>query len=399
MTRLAAILLAILLAVPAVGRSATKFTVEAGQADRVNQPLEAKLPAQLELAPGNYRLSPEAADSAAWPAQVQKAADGLVIRWIEPKLAAGSRRTYDVSPDPSAQPIFTSTMDDAHRDLRFGDTPVLRDMIQYDPADRENTYKTYTHVFDFHNKDAFITKGPGGKYPHHRGIFFGTKVFDENKTTLGDWWHCTNGISQRHDKYLADREFLGPVAAREAQVVNWDDKDGKPIVRDTRQLTIWRISPTRYVIDCDVTVESLIGKPLTLGGDAHHAGLHFRAAQEVADAKDPAGKAGSATYIRPPTAKLIKDDIYSGCPWVHMSFTVNGHHYQLTHMDGPDNPKPTTYSTRPYGRVGAFFTADTTPDKPLHLLYRLVLWEGAAPTADELAAAYASFVTPVKVTP
>ena len=72
---------------------------------------------------------------------------------------------------------------------------------------------------------------------------------------------------------------------------------------------------------------------------------------------------------------------------------------KVDHMDGPDNPKPTTYSTRPYGRVGAFFTADTAPEQPLHLLYRLVLWEGDKPTPDELAAAYYSFVTPVTVKP
>jgi hypothetical protein len=66
-------------------------------------------------------------------------------------------------------------------------------------------------------------------------------------------------------------------------------------------------------------------------------------------------------------------------------------------MDGPGNPTPTTYSTRPYGRVGAFFTADVTPDKPLHLKYRLVISEGEPPSADELARAYKSYLTPSTV--
>ena len=90
-------------------------------------------------------------------------------------------------------------------------------------------------------------------------------------------------------------------------------------------------------------------------------------------------------------------DIYADCPWVHASFDVHGHHYQLTHMDAATNPRPTTYSTRPYGRVGAFFTAEVPPDKPLHLLYRLDLWEGAAPAGDDVAAAYESFIKPVQL--
>jgi hypothetical protein len=286
---------------------------------------------------------------------------------------------------------------DGHRDLLFGKTPGLRDMINYDANDRENTYKVYTQVFDFHDPGKFITKGPGGKYPHHRGIFFGTKVWDENKTLLGDWWHCTNGISQRFDKYLPERELADEKHAREAMVVNWCDKDGKPIVRDTREYTITRSGDNAYTIDADLTVDTLIGKPIQLGGDAHHAGFHFRASQEVAEVKNEAGKESGTTYTRPPTAKLTKDDIYADCAWTNASFDANGHHYQVTHMDGPGNPPPTTYSTRPYGRVGAFFTADVTPDKPLHLKYRLVIREGDPPSMDDLAQAYKSYLTPATV--
>jgi hypothetical protein len=294
----------------------------------------------------------------------------------------------------STKGVFHFQDGDGYRDLLYGDTPVWRDMIKYDPADRENTYKPYKHIFGF-NGEGFITKGPGGLYPHHRGIFFGFKTFDsdEAKTLLGDFWHCPEpaGITQQHVKFLPEREIADGDQAREAQVVDWVAKDGKPVVRDTREFTIRRISDKKYIIDCAITVETLTGRAITLGGDAHHAGLHFRAAQSIADDKDPKHKGGSATYIRPATAKLIKDDIYSGCPWVHCSFDIQGHHYQLTHMDGPGNPTPTTYSTRPYGRVGAFFTAPVTPDKPLKLHYRLELSEGDPPTPEQLAAAYESY--------
>jgi hypothetical protein len=391
----------LLLVCAKAGAADVRFTVDAGGADRRNDPITITLPASTQLSPGNYLVADELADSAAYHARVDKSREGFAVSWIEPGLSAGQHKTYQFVPDNSGAAEFSfSAPSDDHRDLIFDKTPLLRDMLKYDPADRENTYKVYTHVLDFHDPAKFITKGPGGKYPHHRGIFFGTKVWDkESNTLLGDWWHCTKDISQRFDKYLPDREFVGPVAAREAFTVNWCDKDGKPIVCDTRQYTTWRISSTEYVLDAELAVETLTGKPITLGGDAHHAGFHFRASQEVAEVKNDAGKESGTTYTRPPTAKLTKDDIYADCPWTNASFEANGHHYEVTHMDGPGNPTPTTYSTRPYGRVGAFFTADVTPDKPLHLNYRLVIREGESPSPEELARAYKSYLTPAKASP
>ena len=71
-------------------------------------------------------------------------------------------------------------------------------------------------------------------------------------------------------------------------------------------------------------------------------------------------------------------------------------------MDGPANPRPTTYSTRPYGRFGAFFTGEVTPQKPLKVSYRLVIRDitgGATtqPVASDVGAEYQSFIKPVIV--
>src|SRR5207248_327107 len=146
-------------------------------------------------------------------------------------------------------------------------------------------------------------KGPGGKYTHHRGIFFGF-----NKTQFGDFWHCPD-VSQRHDKFLADREFTGPVAARAASIVNWVSKDEQTHARDTREVTAWHVADDVLVLDYDITVESLANEPLQLHGDAHHSGFHFRAAQEVADAKSPEGKENGTTYTRPEGAIDKKNDV------------------------------------------------------------------------------------------
>jgi hypothetical protein len=62
-----------------------------------------------------------------------------------------------------------------HLDVLLDGRLVARYMYAYDtstPQRREETYKPYLHVFDAEGRQP-ITKGPGGLYPHHRGIFIG----------------------------------------------------------------------------------------------------------------------------------------------------------------------------------------------------------------------------------
>lgn len=268
---------------------------------------------------------------------------------------------------------------DGYRDLFHGDTPVWRDMIDYDPADHANTFKNFKHVYAF-DGNGFITKGSGGKYTHHRGIFFGFK------TQFGDFWHCPD-CSERHVKYLAEREMVGKDVARDAEVTEWIAKDGRAVVRDTREVTTRWISPTHWAMDFDITVEAMTDESIQLGGDAHHAGFHFRAAQEVNDVKESA-----AQYIRPDGSKLVKDDIWENEDWCHATFSVGGKKYAVTHFDAPTNPRPIQYSSRPYGRFGSFFITQVAKGTPLKLRYRIVVRDGNTPlTKEQLASEYADF--------
>jgi hypothetical protein len=68
-------------------------------------------------------------------------------------------------------------------------------------------------------------------------------------------------------------------------------------------------------------------------------------------------------------------------------------------MNGPTNPQPTVFSTRPYGRFGAFFDGQSiSPDKPLKLKYRFILRDGSTtPDVKQLDAEYQDWITPVKI--
>src|SRR5438876_264191 len=62
-----------------------------------------------------------------------------------------------------------------HLDILRDGKIAGRYMYAYDkstPERRLETYKPYLHVFDAEGK-APITKGPGGTYTHHRGIYIG----------------------------------------------------------------------------------------------------------------------------------------------------------------------------------------------------------------------------------
>src|SRR5688572_6646284 len=62
-----------------------------------------------------------------------------------------------------------------HLDVLHNGRILSRYMYAYDtstPAARLKTYKPYLHFFDATGK-APITKGAGGSFPHHRGIYLG----------------------------------------------------------------------------------------------------------------------------------------------------------------------------------------------------------------------------------
>ncbi|HTL29704.1 MAG TPA: DUF6807 family protein [Tepidisphaeraceae bacterium] len=385
------ILMAMGLVVPLAEAKTTrlKLKIENLPSSGMATPVSVALPA--DQIPANASLATLTINGLSYAPLVQIV--GTNAYWIMPAVKSASidaELTFD-SDTSIRNETFKFVDGDGFRDLVYGDQKITRDMIKWDPSDRANTFKPFTHVFAF-NGDGYITKGPGGLYTHHRGIFFGFK------TQYGDFWHCPD-VHQEHEKYLTSDEFAGPIAAREIATTLWKDKEGKPVARDTRDVKTWHIAPNQLVLDYDITVESLNGS-IDLGGDPHHAGFHFRADNEVAGADQKAGKTGTAKYLRPPGATSRPNDFWDNEPWVACLFTVKNQPYIVMHMDHPTNPRPIVYSTRSYGRFGSFFTGKVEEGKPLHLKYRLLITDGSGgfQSVDHYAALYHDFISPVNVT-
>jgi len=293
----------------------------------------------------------------------------------------------------STQKMTWHTVPGKYTELRQGDRPVFRYMhLTRDESTKQSRYETkkvFHHLYSPSGKQL-LTNGPTGDvpysdevlYPHHRGLFYGFNRITFGDGKEADTWHCAKGESQQHSKFL-DQE-VGPGFGRHRVAINWHGRDGKVFIHEQREVTA-TLHPTGTVIDFVSTLESATGGPIHLDGDPQHAGVQFRAINEVADSTadqtyylrvDGKGKLGET---RNWNHKDPNDAFNAECtnrPWNAMSFVVGGQRYTAIYLDHPDNPKPSHYSEREYGRFGSYFVYDLTPEKPLTVRYRIWLLEG-----------------------
>ena len=260
----------------------------------------------------------------------------------------------------------------------------------YDPstdATKDETYKVYTQVYDFAGASP-ITKGPGGKYTHHRGLFIGWKDTIVNGTDF-DTWHMPN-CTQRHIAWLEQKGDAG--SASQLEEIHWVDENAKPFIKEFRMIAVKPGENGTRVIDFISTLHSLAGT-IQLKGDLQHAGMQIRLANEVSEHE------GTTQYILPEGAQELKDDTVVGGWWVTCSAEIGGKRYWIEHMTAPDllTGIP-VYSIRRYARFGSFFEPALEEGKPLVLRFRIVVSESEL-TKEQSAAlydAYAKEPAPIK---
>ncbi|GMU93063.1 MAG: hypothetical protein AMXMBFR4_21210 [Candidatus Hydrogenedentota bacterium] len=235
---------------------------------------------------------------------------------------------------------------------------------QHDPNNREETYKVYTHVFAF-DGSAPLTKGPGGLYTHHRGLFIGWK-----DTWVGgvdyDTWHMDN-CYQKHVEWTELK--TGNDAATQVEQLEWRTLDETAFIKEIRSITAFPAQDGSRVIDFESTLTSVSGD-IQLKGDLHHAGMQIRMAQEVADHQD------STQYILPEGATQEANDKVPAAWWVCCSPVIAGKRLWIVHMTSPElvTGRP-VYSIRRYARFGAFFEPTLLEGNPVTFRFRIVVSE------------------------
>ena len=233
--------------------------------------------------------------------------------------------------------------------------------------------------------------------PHHRGIFYGFNRIRYGNGKTADVWHCTNGAHQVHDHFLASE--AGPVLGRQRMALSWHGQGKQAFANEERELTVYNV-PGGQLVEFASRL-SISADPVKLDGDPQHAGLHFRADNEVFAKTsgqtifvrpDGAGKPGETRNWDPKTRQGPVN-----LPWDAMSFVLRSKRYTVAYLDHPKNPKESRHSEREYGRFGSYFEYALEKDKPLTVNYRLWLQEGLM-KPEEVAVLSTSFVDPVGVT-
>ncbi len=376
-----------------------KVAVNAGKTHRKDTPVSIVLPIPEGL---NSVTGTATCKGQTVPAQVARigSATGRVW-WVVPDLPAGQTRTYALKLGPGVRPASTkgfcwqdSSKDKVEStDLLFGDRPVLRYMrTPFDKRNIELTKKPFHHVFA-PDGSRLITKGPGGKYPHHRGIYFG---YNKCQTDGGsyDVWHAHKGEHQVHKKVIL--EVTGPVVGGHVVQIHWNDRQGRPFVEETRALFVYRQSSGHLLIEFTSTLKPVRGS-VRLDGDRQHAGAQFRAAQAVADNEKATRYLRPAKWARLAADKQYNDPEHKDLPWNAIQYSLGDQAYTVAYLTDPKNPGDAAFSERLYGRFGEFFPWDLRQDNPLTVRYRWWISQSRSITRDQVAGRYEDLADPPEV--
>jgi hypothetical protein len=235
----------------------------------------------------------------------------------------------------------------------------------YDPAHHRETFKVYHHVYG--PGDQLLTKGLGGEFEHHRGLFLGWNRIECRDQKL-DFWHGRNGERQ---EMVA---FAGQPGSQTLQL-DWRDKDGNLVLHERRELRVGYLGKLLMaldgpkVIDWDSTLTA--GEAtVVLAGDPQHAGQQFRALDAFSAADGP-----KLHYVRPEGAKAHANDIWTDCAWTAAILPMPQGPVTVLRVELPGNPTP-TWSTRDYGRFGATWTHRLQPGESLRLRVAYAVIDG-----------------------
>ena len=255
--------------------------------------------------------------------------------------------------------------------------PILRYMYERDTSDDAKTFdtaKVFAHVLA-DDGTTTLTKGAGGKFPHHRGIFIGWNKLKQGGKSH-DLWHVRNTV-QKHREF--EETEAANKGARLTALIDWIGVDGKPVLEEKRTYKVTSQDDAYSVIDFTSTLTATQGD-VELNGDPEHAGVQFRPSQQVAENK-------SAAYTFHKEGIDPKKD--RDLPWVAESFQLGDDWWSVQHMNHPSNPEGARWSAyRDYGRFGPFTVVNIADGESVTFRYRFRVTKGKSQDREQLQASF-----------
>ena len=390
---ISSMLTAMLCAPPAAAAGTINLKVTS-QADGVNVPVHTPVKLAGDMAkadPQSITVTLKQDDGEkSIPGQIVDGEGGRELWWIIPATKANKANLWTATLTAGKAKLKeTFSFRDTpgkHFDVLLNSKPVTRYMCERDTTDdktKHNTYKVYNHVFD-EKGEKFLTKGAGGKFTHHRGIFIGFSRTKANGKSY-DTWHM-KGVIQKHQKIAS--KTAGPVLARYTALINWNEGEDKPILSEQREITVYNQGDSAILLLDFHAKLTAVSSDIILDGDPEHAGCQYRPHDDVSKNK-------SAKYLFHKDGLNLRKD--KDLPWAALTYKLNDKQYHVQYLAHPSIPKGNTYSAyRDYGRFGAYFKKPIAKGETLELRYRFYVAKGDMPDRKEMAQRYAAFATPPK---
>lgn len=384
--------------------STIALEVQSTDYDSKNIPVhvDIKLPSAFEDTPvDQIRVKMKSADGNFTDITGQVTKDdngGHQLWWILPETQESGSTTWEATIMQKDENMSKFTWEDTpgkHMDLILDGNKVFRYEYELDSSRVKGETLTtrnrvFYHIYDLAGEN-FITNGPEeGIYSHHRGIMIGWRDLVYNDQELS-FWGMEDLTTQKHIRFI--KKTAGPVVSQVEALIHWNDSTNHTIIEENRTATIYhQPDPAILLLDFHSELTAVNG-PVKLDGDAEHAGVQYRASNDIA-AEEPGSK--KPTYYFHQDNIDPKEDY--NLPWVGMTYELNNKPYSVLHMDDSNNPEPKIWSAyRDYGRFGPYFTYELDDGETLDMNFRFWISESDMPEREKLFAKHRSYQNPPEV--
>jgi hypothetical protein len=240
--------------------------------------------------------------------------------------------------------------------------------------------------------------GESPDHPHHMGIYF---TMDRVGSDANNFWGNSKEPlpAIKHVKVTGKKEGTGSAILKTAS--DWIGKDGKPVVKEDREMVFMVLDPSTYAIDFNMSLEPVSGD--VSFGNTKEGMFAFRIAQFLTEK-------ATGRYLNSEGGELEAGVWGKRANWVRLQGETDGKKLGIVILSHPTSTNSPTYwhargygcfSVNPLGQLDFQKELKVPDPKPFDLKlkpgqkawfkYRVIIYEGdfGKDKVDALYQAYA----------
>jgi hypothetical protein len=323
-----------------------KLTVQAGEHERLQCPVETEIPIAQDVPCENLVLWDEL-DRKDVPVQAWKSEDGSVhLAWIVDRMDRHQTRAYELRAlDKPFAPEGGVCLEEAPGRLEVTIGGNRFTTYNHDQVVRPYLYPVYADKGVGITRNWPMVEGLAGEstdHPHHKGIY----TAQDEIRGVNNWGEGQGHGWQVHRAF--SRIYSGPVAGGFTAEIDWTDQDRDVYMTESRRITFYRTSMQARLFDYQVTFHASKGD-LVIGDTKEGGFISVRVASSMEE------KRGGGGVIVNGCGGVREAETWGRrAQWCDYSGPIGGDCYGITLMDHPQNPRfPTYWHVRAYGLMTA----------------------------------------------